>query len=43
MEEKLAGMLLMDIKGAFIYVSTNSLIQNMDVLEAERNFFRWTG
>lgn len=40
-EEKMAGMLLMDIKEAFNHVSRNELIRKMEAMRADSDLVRW--
>lgn len=42
MEEKLAGMLLIDMKGAFDYVSLGCLLYTMVGINAYGDLLHWT-
>lgn len=39
----MAGMLLMDVKGAFNHVSRNELMRKMEAMSADGDLVRWTG
>lgn len=41
-EEKLAGILLMDDKGAFVHVIRNYLLRTMESIALDDNIMLWT-